>query len=89
VHALRAKHTDLFSDASPGTIIPLETANRAITGYIRQKPGSKVGFAILGNSDMHNPQPLTLPHATAITDLISGELLPAVLRPAQVVAYAI
>ena len=70
-------------------IIPLETSNRAITGYIRQKPGSKKGFAILGNSDMHNAQPLTPPHAAAITDLISGDLLPAVLRPAQVVAYAI
>ncbi len=89
VHALRAKHPELFSDPSPGTIIPLETSNRAITGYIRQKPGSKKGFAILGNSDMHNSQPLTLPHSSATTDLISGQPLPPTLRPAQVIAYKI
>ena len=89
VHALRAQHQELFADASPGTIIPLETANRAIFGYIRQKPGAQEGFAILGNSDMHNPQPLTPPHSAATTDLITGEPLPSTLRPAQVVAYAI
>ncbi len=89
VHALRAKHQELFSDPSPGTILPLETSNRAITGYIRQKPGSRKGFAILGNSDMNNPQPLTLPHSSATTDLISGQPLPEILRPAQVVAYKI
>ncbi len=89
VHALRARHQELFADAAPGTIIPLETSNRAIAGYIRQKPGSREGFAILGNSDMHNPQPLTPPHSAATTDLISGQPLPATLRPAQVVVYAI
>ena len=80
---------ELFADPAPGTIIPLETSNRAITGYIRQKPGSRKGFAILGNSDMNNPQPLTLPHSSATTDLISGQPLPEILRPAQVVAYKI
>ena len=89
MHALRAKHPELFSDPSPGTIIPLETSNRAITGYIRQKPGSKQGFAILGNSDMHNAQPLTLPHSGAKQDLISGQPLPTILKPAQVIAYSI
>jgi hypothetical protein len=89
VHALRAQHQELFADPSAGTIIPLETSNRAITGYIRQKPGAKEGFAILGNSDMHNPQPLTLPHSSAATDLISGQPLPATLRPGQVVVYSI
>ena len=89
VHALRARHPELFADPSPGTIIPLETSNRAITGYIRQRPGSKEGFAILGNSDMLHDQPLTLPHSSASTDLLSGLPLPSSLRPAQVVAYSI
>jgi starch synthase (maltosyl-transferring) len=89
VHALRAQHQELFSDPTPGAVIPLETSNRAILGYIRQKPGAKTGFAILGNSDMHQAQPLTLPHPSATIDLISGQPLPATLRPAQVVAYAI
>ena len=50
--ALRDKHRELFSDASPGTIIPLETGNRAVFGYLRQKPGYKKAFAILGNGDV-------------------------------------
>ena len=89
IHALRAKHRDLFSDPAPGTIIPLETANRAVTGYLRQKPGAKKAFAVLGNTDMHQPQPLVLPHPSAKKDLLTGEPLPAVLQPAQVVVYAV
>ena len=89
VHALRAQHQDVFNDPAPGTIIPLETANRAITGYVRQKPGAKNGFVVLGNSDMHHAQPFTLPHPGATTDLLTGQPLPAVLPPAQVVVYAI
>ncbi len=89
VHALRAKHQDLFSDPAAGTILPLETSNGAITGYVRQKPGNKDGFAILANTDMHNAQPLPLPHASATTDLLADAPLPPTLRPAQVVVYAI
>ena len=89
IHALRAKHRELFSDPAPGTIIPLETANRAVTGYLRQKPGAKQAFAVLGNTDMHHPQPLVLPHPSAKKDLLTGEPLPAVLQPAQVVVYAV
>ena len=89
VHALRARHRELFSDPSPGTIVPLETANRAVTGYLRQKPGAKKAFAVLGNTDMHQPQPLVLPHPSAKKDLLTGEPLPAVLQPAQVVVYAV
>ena len=89
VHALRDKNRVLFSDASPGTIIPLETGNRAVFGYLRQKPGFKKAFAILGNGDMHHEQPLVLPHPSAKQDLLTGEPLPTVLRPAQVVAYAV
>ena len=89
VHALRDRNRELFSDAAPGTIIPLETGNRAVTGYLRQKPGVKKAFAILGNSDMLHPQPLVLPHPSAKKDLLTGEPLPAVLQPAQVVVYAV
>ena len=89
IHALRTQHQELFSDPAPGTIIPLETANRAITGYIRQKPGVKNGFAILGNSDMRNSQAFTPPHSAPTVDLLSGKPLPAVLQPGQVVVYAI
>lgn len=89
LHALREQHRDLFSDPAPGTIIPLETANRVITGYIRQKPGAKDGFAILANTDMHNPQPFNPPHSSATTDLLLDQPLPAVLQPGQVVVYQI
>ncbi len=89
VHALRDQYRELFSDASPGTIIPLETGNRAVFGYLRQKPGFKKAFAILGNGDMHHEQPLVLPHPSAKKDLLTGEPLPVVLRPAQVVIYAV
>jgi hypothetical protein len=77
----------VVSDASPGTIIPLETATAPLR-LPRQKPRSEA-FAILGNGDMHNPQPLVLPHPSAKKDLLTGEPLPAVLRPAQVVVYAV
>ena len=87
VHALRAKHQDLFSDASPGTIIPLETANPRITGYARQKPGARGGLAILGNTDMHNAQPFIPPHPSAAVDLILDQPIPALLRPGRVVVY--
>lgn len=89
VHALRAKYRELFADPSPGTIIPLETAHRAVTGYVRRQPGAKKSFAVLGNSDMHQPQPLVLPHPAARKNLLTGEPLPAVLQPAQVVVYAV
>lgn len=89
VHALRDKNRELFGDPSPGTIIPLETGNRAVFGYLRQKPGFKKAFAILGNGDMHHEQPLILPHPRAKKDLLTGEPLPAVLRPGQVVVYAV
>ena len=89
VHALREKYRDLCSDASAGTIIPLETANRAITGYIRQQPETTTGLAVLGNSDMHQAHPLTLPHPSATTDLLTDAPLPSRLQPGQVVAYAI
>jgi hypothetical protein len=79
----------LFTDPAPGTIIPLETSNRAIFGYLRQRPGSQAGFAILGNSDRHHAQPLTLPHPSATTDLLTGEPIPARLKPAQVIVYSI
>ena len=35
------------------------------------------------------PQPLILPHPSAKKNLLTGAPLPASLRPAQVVAYAI
>ncbi|NLB66804.1 MAG: alpha-amylase [Lentisphaerae bacterium] len=89
LHALRERHQSLFSNPSPGTIIPLETTNRAIMGYARQQPGQPGGFAILGNSDMANPQPLQLPHPGATTDLLSGAPLPDVLPPGRVVVYAL
>ena len=56
---------------------------------MRQQPGAKKAFAILGNSDMHHPQPLVLPHPAARKDLLTGELIPAVLQPAQVVVYTV
>ena len=90
IHAFRREHLDLFADPAPGTIIPLETANRAVTGYIRQKPGSRGGIAVLGNTDMEHPQPLVPPHSGARADLLAGGApLPETLAPAQVVAYEI
>ena len=89
VHAVRAKYAELLADATPGTVIPLETANRAILGYLRQQPGGKKALAVLGNSDWHQPQPLTLPHPNAKRDLLTNGPLPAVLQPGQVVVYAI
>ncbi|MBR6022908.1 MAG: alpha-amylase, partial [Kiritimatiellae bacterium] len=60
LHAFRKAHLDLFANPAPGTIIPLETSNRAITGYIRQSPSSpsSPAIAILGNTDMSHPHPL-------------------------------
>ena len=89
VHAFRKGRMELFANPAPGSIIPLETANRAITGYIRQKPGARGGVAVLGNTDMANAQPFTPPHSGAKVDLLGGRPLPAVLGPAQVVAYEI
>lgn len=89
VHGLRETVRDLCSDAAAGTIIPLETANRAITGYVRQRPGSATGLAVLGNSDMHAEQALTLPHPTATHDLLTDAPLPARLQPGQVIVYSI
>jgi Alpha amylase, catalytic domain len=88
VHALRAQHPDLFADASPGAVIPLKTENDALVGYTRQTPGAKTGIAVLGNSDMHHSQPLTLPHPDTTTDLLTGDPLPETLAPAQVIAYS-
>ena len=89
LHALREQHRELFSDPSPGTIIPLETANRAITGYVRQRPGARAGFAVLANTDMHRAQPFTRPHSAATVDLLTGHPLPDELQPGQAVVYAI
>lgn len=89
LHAFRHQHLDLLHEAGPGTIIPLETANRAITGYIRQRPGAAEGLAVLGNTDMHQAQAFTPPHSSARTDLLTGAPLPERLAPAQVVVYAI
>ena len=89
VHAFRKGRMELFANPGPGSIIPLETANRAITGYIRQKPGERGGVAVLGNTDMANPQPFTPPHSGAKVDLLGGGELPEVLGAAQVVAYEI
>ena len=89
VHAFRKGRMELFSNPAPGSIIPLETANRAITGYIRQKPGERGGVAVLGNTDMANPQPFTPPHSGAKADLLGGGELPEVLASAQVVAYEV
>lgn len=83
VHALREKYRDLCSDASAGTIIPLETANRAITGYIRQQPETTTGLAVLGNSDMHQAHPLTLPHPSATTDLLTDAPSPPAFSPVK------
>lgn len=89
VHALRGKLADLCRDASAGTIIPLETTNRPVFGYQRQQAGRKKIVAILGNSDMHQPQPLIPPHPAARRDLITGEPLPPILSPGQVIAYSV
>jgi len=89
VHALRAQHPALFANAEAGSLTPLKTENDALVGYTRQKPGETTGIAILGNSDMRNPQPLVPPHSGATTDLLTGDPLPDSLRPAQVVAYTV
>jgi hypothetical protein len=90
VHAFRKGRLELFSEAGQGSIIPLETANRAITGYIRQKLGKRGGVAVLGNTDMANAQPFTPPHSGARANLLAdGAPLPDMLAPAQVVAYEI
>ena len=89
IHAVRAKYRELLADASPGTIIPLETTNRAITGYLRQQPGRNKALAVLGNTDWQHPQPLTLPHPGARRDLLTNGPVPAILQPGQVVVYAL
>jgi len=88
IHALRTQHAELFADPSAGSVTPLKSENEALIGYTRQTPGAKTGIAVLGNSDMQNPQPLTLPHPAATTDLITGNPLPKTLAPAQVIAYS-
>ncbi len=89
LHAVRARHQDLLCDPSPGSVMPLETGNPAVTGFIRCRPGESAGLAILGNSDMHQPQSFTAPLPQAATDLLTGCALPGLLAPGQVVACAI
>jgi len=89
VHTLRSAHAKLFAHAEAGAVILLEMENGALIGYTRQIPGESAGIALIGNSDMRTPQPLVLPHPGASTDLLTGNPLPDILRPGQVVAYAI
>ena len=88
IHALRTQHPDLFANADAGSLTPIETESDALVGYTRQTPGAQTGIALIGNSDMQNPQPLKLAHPEATTDLLTGGALPAALEPGQVVAYA-
>jgi starch synthase (maltosyl-transferring) len=87
IHALRDAHRELCIDASPGSILPLNTDNPSVAGYLRQQPGTPAGLVVLANSDMHQPQPFSCPHPAAGTNLLTGAPLPAQLAPGQVVAY--
>ncbi len=86
IHALRTRHPDLFSNPSPESTIPIETANPALTGYIRRSPASPVSIAILGNRDMLHPQPIPDSLPLAGPDEISGQPRPSSLLPGQVIA---
>lgn len=88
LHALRARHRELATDPSPGTLAPLFTDNPAISGYLRRHPAQPSGLAILGNADLLAGQPFAPPPGCSATDLLSGRPLPAQLAPGQVVICA-
>lgn len=88
IHALRARHQELFSNPAPGSIVPVKTSNPAITGYLRRLPGETSGLAILGNRDMHAAQPFDRPHSGPTTDLLTGAPLSDTLQPGQVVVFS-
>lgn len=90
VHALRKERADLLRLAVPESILPVETSDEAVLGYVRQRPGTPGGMAVVANFDTAAPHPLPpdLPPA-ASPDLLSGAPLPATLAPCQVLAYDI
>lgn len=89
MHKLRADYRDLCTCADPGTVFWQGTDNPAVMGYLRKNPATGRGLAVLGNTDMGNPQSFTPPLVEAPVDLLSGEALSGTLAPAQVVIYEI
>ena len=85
VHQIRERHLDLVRDPAPGTIALLETDNPAVFGYRRLKPGAPGDLVVLANSDVRRSQPVAVLPPGLSDDLLSGQPVPALFRPAQVV----
>ena len=89
LHALRARYHDLVTNPDPGSLRLLESADPAISGYLRQPPGETRGIAVVGNRDMETPRAFTPPPHFATTDLLTNQPLPAELAPGQVVVLEV
>lgn len=91
LHRIREEHRLLLADNTPQSVHPFGLKNQNLIAYCRQSTECSFRMAIVANAHMTEPQNIEIPDAIApaadTPDLISGNPIPTILKPAQVVAW--